>query len=304
MINSTPLVTVGIPTYNRPEGLEKTLDCITKQTYSNLEIIISDNCSAKAEVLIVIKKFFEKDKRIKYYVQGKNISLVPNFQFLLDQASGEYFMWAADDDQWDQNFIEVCLKAMEADKEVVLSMTNIKIVSEDGTSKPGKLNRSFMQRNLFVRSFNFIKSNMENKYFLCGLYRTSAVKNAHFHNSWGGEHLFLFDTITRGKFLFIQQQSNFYYFQGGSSKSLESIRKAFHIKSKLYFFDAYILKFVTYQFGFKHLSFLKKMGLFFSNGAGLVFNEDFILYYILIKKPLKSLIKIFKKKSKPDELNQ
>ena len=39
MIENQPLVSVGIPTYNRPEGLRQTLDCITFQTYKNLEII-------------------------------------------------------------------------------------------------------------------------------------------------------------------------------------------------------------------------------------------------------------------------
>lgn len=297
MQDPTPLVTVGIPTYNRPEGFEKTLSCISQQTYRNLEIIVSDNCSTRPEVISVIKKYAENDKRITWYVQEKNISLVPNFQFLLDKATGQYFMWAADDDQWDLNFIEVCVNAMEANKTVVLGMTDIRIVGEDGTSKPGKLNRSFMQKNLYARSFHFVKSNMENKYFLCGLYRSSAVKNVPFHNSWGGEHLFLFETITKGKFLFIQGLANFYYFQGGSSKTVASIRKAFHIKSKFYFFDAYILKFVNYQFRFKHLSYFQKLGLFFANGAGLVFNEDYILYYILIKKPIKALFSIFKKKS-------
>ena len=39
------LVSIGIPIYNQPESLEKTLNSITKQTYQNLEIIISDNHS-------------------------------------------------------------------------------------------------------------------------------------------------------------------------------------------------------------------------------------------------------------------
>ena len=45
-----PLVSVGIPTYNRPEGLRRTLECITKQTYKNLEIIVSNNCSSGPEI--------------------------------------------------------------------------------------------------------------------------------------------------------------------------------------------------------------------------------------------------------------
>ncbi len=294
MQDSAPLVTVGIPTYNRPEGLERTIACISRQTYTNLEIIISDNCSTKPEVLAILKKFSDNDQRIKYHIQKTNISLVPNFQFLLDNAKGKYFMWAADDDQWAPDFIEVCIKAMEANSETALCMTEVRIVNEDGTSVAGNLNRSFMQQSIFARSFNFVKSNMENKYFLCGLYRMSVIKNVPFHNSWGGEHLFLFEAITKGKFLFLKGQSNFYYFKGGSSKGTDSIRKAFNIKSRYYFFDAYIFKYLTYQFRFKHLSFIQKIGLFFVNGAGLLLNEDLILYYILIKKPVKSLIKNIK----------
>jgi len=296
MQQNTPLVTVGIPTYNRPEGLERTLACIIKQTYVNLEIIVSDNCSSKPEVLSVLQKYTDLDKRITYYIQERNISLVPNFQFLLDKATGDYFMWAADDDHWDLNFIEVCVSEMELRKDVVLSMTDIKIVDENGAQRPAKLNRSFMQRSLFSRSFNFVKSSMENKYFLCGLYRVSSVKNVPFHNSWGGEHLFLYETITKGKFLYIRNKSVFYYFQGGSSKTIASIRSAFNIKSRFYFFDGYILKYPFYQFRFKHLSFFKKIGLVFTNWTGLIFNEDYILYYILIKKPVRSFINLFRKK--------
>ena len=272
-----PLVTVGIPTYNRPEGLERTLACIIKQTYSNLEIIVSDNCSTKPEVELILKKYANDDERITYYIQPTNISLVPNFQFLLDKARGEYFMWAADDDQWAPDFIEVCVGEMESNTGLALCMTNIRIVGEGGSSVAGNLNRSFIQQGILSRCFNFVKSNMENKYFLCGLYRSSLVKNVPFHNSWGGEHLFLYELLTKGKFLYIRGRSNFYYFQGGSSKSTESIRKAFNITCRFYFFDRYILKYMTYQFGFKHLSFIKKIGLFFTNGVALIFNEDHLL---------------------------
>ena len=146
-----------------------------------------------------------------------------------------------------------------------------------------------MQKNLFARSFHFVKSTGENKFFFCGVYRTSLVKNIIFHNSWGGDHLFLYEALSKGKFLYVPGLANFYYARGGSSTGTESVRKAFGIKNKYYFFDAYILRYTTYQFRFRHIGFLKKLGLFFSNWAGLVCNEDFILYYIFIKKPIKSL---------------
>ncbi len=293
--NNTPLVTVGIPTYNRPDGLERTLKCILDQTYANLEIIVSDNCSTDAAVLPVLEKYAAQDKRVKFYLQEKNLTIVPNFQFLLDKASGDYFMWAADDDLWDDNFIEVCVNGMLANNDAVLCMTDLKIVGTDGEAKKSKLDRGFMQPNLFVRNFNFVKSTDENKYFFCGLYKTTLVKNITFNNSWGGDHMFIFEALSKGKFLYLPGVSNFYYYRGGSSGNMDRVRKAFNIKSKYYFFEAYFLKYATYQFSFKHLNFFQKTGLLFTNGLALICNEDFILYYIFIKKPLKTLFSKFKK---------
>ncbi|MBN1168115.1 MAG: glycosyltransferase family 2 protein [Methanospirillaceae archaeon] len=100
-----PLVSVGIPTYNRPEGLRRTLNCITGQTYKNLEIIVSDNCSLGPETERVVREFMGRDSRIQFFQQNENMGVAFNFQFVLEKATGEYFMWAADDDEWLPEFI-------------------------------------------------------------------------------------------------------------------------------------------------------------------------------------------------------
>jgi glycosyltransferase involved in cell wall biosynthesis len=109
-----PLVSVGIPTYERPEGLRNTLRYITQQTYPNLEIIISDNCSSSDETRAVAEQFMSDYPYIKYFRQERNIGVMANFQFVLERASGEYYMWAADDDEWENDFIEVCLGNSES----------------------------------------------------------------------------------------------------------------------------------------------------------------------------------------------
>lgn len=108
-LKKQPLVSVGIPTYNRPDGLKRTLECITQQTHLNLEIIVSDNCSTDPNVEIVVKEFQKKDARIHYFRQIENKGAGANFLFVLKQAIGKYFMWAADDDEWEPEFIQVCL---------------------------------------------------------------------------------------------------------------------------------------------------------------------------------------------------
>lgn len=106
---SQPLVSVGIPTYNRPRSLRHTLACLTRQTYRNLEIIVSDNASPDGEVGAVVREFMAVDSRIRYHRQPENLGIVPNYQFVLAQASGEFFMWAADDDEWDPSFVAHCV---------------------------------------------------------------------------------------------------------------------------------------------------------------------------------------------------
>jgi glycosyltransferase involved in cell wall biosynthesis len=104
-----PLVSVGIPTFNRPDGLRRTLRLICNQTYPNLEILVSDNASPGSETEEVVRDFATTDERIKYFRQPENIGAIANFRFVLAEASGDYFMWAADDDEWDPRFIETCV---------------------------------------------------------------------------------------------------------------------------------------------------------------------------------------------------
>ena len=105
-IDNQPLVSVGIPTYNRPDKLLSALTNVTKQTYGNLEIIISDNCSPDKKVTQIAKEFVEKDCRVKYFRQTENLGALLNFQFVLKKSSGKYFMWHPDDyEMVDTNYI-------------------------------------------------------------------------------------------------------------------------------------------------------------------------------------------------------
>lgn len=110
IINQMPLVSVGIPTYNRPAGLRRVLECITGQTYKNLEIIVSDNGSPENDTEAVVRLFMSVDPRVKYYKQEINRGPTYNFSFVLEKASGDYFMWAADDDEFEDNYIEECVQ--------------------------------------------------------------------------------------------------------------------------------------------------------------------------------------------------
>ena len=118
-----PLVSIGMPVYNRPAGLRRALSCLAGQTYRNIEIIVSDNCSPCQNVKNVVDEFMRGDKRISYFRQETSLGIAGNFKFVLEKATGDYFMWAADDDEWDENFIQKCLPDLMQDG-VVSVMSN------------------------------------------------------------------------------------------------------------------------------------------------------------------------------------
>ena len=90
MIDTHPLVTIAIPTYNRADAyLEQALKSAVGQTYTNLEIIVADNCSID-HTETVVKKF--SDQRIRYVRHKKNIGANNNFNYCVKQANGIYFL--------------------------------------------------------------------------------------------------------------------------------------------------------------------------------------------------------------------
>ncbi len=107
---STPLVSVGIPTYNRPDGLLRTIKQIASQTYGNLEILVSNNASPNPIVAQLLARCAELDPRIRVVNQPENLGILKNFQYVLNHSAGEYFMWAADDDEWDPRFVATCVE--------------------------------------------------------------------------------------------------------------------------------------------------------------------------------------------------
>ena len=134
-----PLVSIGIPTYNRPLGLHRALTSITAQTYPHFEVIVSDNCSPGTETQEVVARFMEQDKRIRYVRQPSNIGMFNNFKFVFEAAQGEYFAWLADDDIRDETFLEKCLDVFEQpnqSSELLLVNAYSQLISHDLNTDP------------------------------------------------------------------------------------------------------------------------------------------------------------------------
>lgn len=109
-----------MPVYNSETTIYKAIETIVNQTYKNIEIIISDNNSTDLTIGIC-KDFADMDNRIKLVQQELNIGPTRNFQYVLDESKGKYFMWAAGDDFRSLDFIEVNVGVLERDLNCVAS---------------------------------------------------------------------------------------------------------------------------------------------------------------------------------------
>src|SRR5262245_57216615 len=92
-----PRVSIGLPVYNGAKYLAEAIDSLLEQTFSDFELIISDNGSTDATPAIC-EEYAAKDGRIRFLRQEINRGLAWNWNCVLEESRGAYFKWAACDD--------------------------------------------------------------------------------------------------------------------------------------------------------------------------------------------------------------
>ena len=113
-----PKVSIGLPVYNGEKYLSKTLENLLGQSFTDIEIVISDDGSSD-RTQDICKEYSSKDPRVRYFRQGNNFGMpVKNFRFVLDNALGEYFMFASHDDSWNHKYIEELLNILDNDLQI------------------------------------------------------------------------------------------------------------------------------------------------------------------------------------------
>ena len=89
-------ISICIPTYNKPKGLRRLLDSIAQQTYTDFEIIISDDTSDVDNIKQVLSEYSQLP--IRYYHHDKPLGSPQNWNFAIDYAQGDYIKLMHDDD--------------------------------------------------------------------------------------------------------------------------------------------------------------------------------------------------------------
>lgn len=104
-VGITPKISIGMPVFNGEKFINDAIRSILDQSFTDFELIISDNASTDGTGKIC-SKYAKRDSRIKYMRQQKNFGIAANWQYVLDHAVGEYFMWSPADDCWSTDWLK------------------------------------------------------------------------------------------------------------------------------------------------------------------------------------------------------
>ena len=131
MTTHKPRVSVGLPVYNGEKYVAEAIESILAQTYTDWELIITDNCSEDATEEIC-RPYVERDERIRYYRYARNLGAGPNQNQLLNWVRGVYFIWIMHDDVYGPRTLELCVEALDRNPDAVLSYPRMIDVDAEG----------------------------------------------------------------------------------------------------------------------------------------------------------------------------
>lgn len=178
------MVSIGMPVYNDREFLAKSIESLLNQTYKDFELLISDDCSTDGSMMIC-EFFARQDSRIKYIRQSITLGISRNMEFLLANATGQYFMWAADDDLWHPNFISNLLEALSKSTSGIVAFCPYSFIDENGCRIDYMKTRiiNYSSKMPIKRLFKLILKWDDG--FGYGLFIREKIKNVRFPIWWG-----------------------------------------------------------------------------------------------------------------------
>ena len=140
-------ISVLIPTYNVEKFVEKAIRSIMLQTYSDLEIIIVDDCSTD-NTFHILQQLAKEDSRIKLFRNETNKIIAKTLNLALDQATGKYIARMDGDDIADTRRIEILYKYLQENPNIMLVGSNLFSIDE---------NDNILQEEIYPQDFEIIK---------------------------------------------------------------------------------------------------------------------------------------------------
>ncbi|MBP2630530.1 MAG: glycosyltransferase [Firmicutes bacterium] len=233
-----PLVSILIPTYNRPEYFKIALESAVNQTYRNIEIIVGDG-STDNRTEELIQPYLE-NQGIKYF---KDMSMNRRWIKLEDDASGEYISWLLDDDIIHEDKISRMMTYYLEYENIVLVTSHRRIINnfgeecmDIGATKPicdttSIISGEYIGKNILMNMLNFIgelSTVLLKGKFLTNKKRANYFENRRNEEKWKYRGLVdivtWLDVLYKGNAVYIRDTLNYFRMHSGQCQQDISIR--------------------------------------------------------------------------------
>lgn len=242
-------------TWNRAHFLDKAIESIRAQSYSDWELVIADDGSTD-DTPHVAKKWKSKDSRIVYVRNVVNQGISKNYNTGLRLAKGEYVAMIDDDDPWcDSRKLEKQVAFLDANPDYVGCGGGVIVVDTEGK----ELYRYFKPlTNEEIRSLILFSNPMANS---TTMFRLGVAKKVGLYDEtirYSGDRDFWLKMGLQGKLMNVKEYYS-YYTMSGNNTSIAKIRP--HLKTSLavmkrykgkypHYFSALLLNELQYAYSF------------------------------------------------------
>jgi glycosyltransferase involved in cell wall biosynthesis len=187
-----PGITIAVPVFNGGAFLAEALDSIRRQTCGDFCVVIFDNASTD-DTQAIAEKVVAEDARFSYVRQSENKGALANFVDALHAAQTPYFLWRAIDDTWDDDYLEVLFKLLQAHPEADLAVGRISSTDLDG--------RHLRTIRFDVTSNRVMQVLRTHPSWIYGLFRREPLVarvdlvSSDYRHPWAWDHLTLFPFV-------------------------------------------------------------------------------------------------------------
>ena len=203
-------VTVGIPTFRRPDLLERAILSVLNQTYKKITLNISvDYFEKDDQEYRFLKDKYKSFDNVNFFFQNENIGSLQNFLFLSNNCKTEFFMWLADDDEMSETLIESLKNKIISSNDIacVCPYWILKNNEKEKTIKP----KTFDSSSVLDRAIKYL--NYSDDVFFYGLHRSEILKKAKFDGYWwpnnrslaNWAYVLQFDILLNGKITLVDE---------------------------------------------------------------------------------------------------
>ncbi len=245
--NHTPAVSIGMPVYNGENYIQQAVDSLLAQTFTDFELIISDNHSTD-DTEELCRAYAARDHRVRYHRADKNLGLARNFNRCVELARGEWFTWKCHDDVCAPTWLERCVETFGNDDELVWVHSRCRYIDERGdliagpdgpvemSYLPAEAERATSGRSVVSRSastptrrFRSVLSTSDTGDFF-GLYRTKVLRETRLHAPYyGGDQVLMAELSLHGTYAEVPDPLFFQRRHSSQSQWTRTARKQYEL---------------------------------------------------------------------------